>query len=168
MEIRWSHKQIAIGDLITEEPKKRYWRIGELWGCDYIDNERKIEIDFPIFDRGQVQCASRCNDDGAWSGSVLNDLHVKQSATIIAKDNNGAIEWAEESPAKHFARRNHIDIKTSYVMEEIQLKDIKLRTFEDKDMLADFLTKPLARKHFDIALSHAKIFNMSLHINYGT
>lgn len=94
----------------------------------------------------------------AWLGRVLEELCVHQSPTVIARDNSGAIEWVVRGPAKHFARRKHIDIKHNYIMDMIQRGEVVLAKVECKHMLADFLTRPLESKDVKEAIARCEVF----------
>jgi len=65
---------------------------------------------------------------------------------IIFADNQGAIKLSENP--KHHSRSKHIDVKFHFIREASQQGLIRLVYIPTTDMVADILTKPLARdKH---------------------
>lgn len=93
----------------------------------------------------------------AWLGKMLKILNVVQQTTTIAEDNSGTIGWANGRPAKHFARRKHVDIELNYIMEQVHKREVNLMKVASADMLADFLTKPMAQDQFEKAISPAEL-----------
>ena len=49
----------------------------------------------------------------------------------------------------HHARTKHIDIKYHFIRDHIDKRDIDVIYCSTKDMVADVLTKPLARPAFE-------------------
>ena len=65
---------------------------------------------------------------------------------IIFADNQGPIKLSEN--LKHHSRSKHIDVKFHFIREASQQGLIRLVYIPTTDMVADILTKPLARdKH---------------------
>lgn len=76
---------------------------------------------------------------------LMGKLHVAQETTTIMLDNSGTVDWADDGPSKHFARRKHIDIKLNRMMQLIDERGAKLMKFQSVKLLADVLTKSLAQ-----------------------
>lgn len=55
-----------------------------------------------------------------------NVLGLHQGPTLINQDSNGAIEWGEGGPAKHYVRCKHIDTRFYYVMGLVENGMVKL------------------------------------------
>ena len=62
------------------------------------------------------------------------------------EDNQGTIALAQ-NPEYH-ARTKHIDVQYHFIRECIEMGQIRLRYCSTEDMVADALTKPLARDRF--------------------
>jgi hypothetical protein len=80
----------------------------------------------------------------------LSDIHnneLSPSAVILYGDNQGAIALAK-NPVFH-GRTKHIDIQHHFVREKIESGDIHLEYIPTEQQVADGLTKPLARDHFE-------------------
>ena len=73
----------------------------------------------------------------------------KYAPRIINVDNQGAIALAE-NPIHH-ARTKHLDIQLQFVHDHIKRNTIKLQYCPTNDMLADIMTKALAKDR------HAKL-----------
>lgn len=79
----------------------------------------------------------------------LRELGFEElSRVTIFADNQGSIKLAENPTFHH--RSKHIDIKYHYVREVLRDGEVKIQHVATTDMVADFLTKGLAkRKHLD-------------------
>lgn len=53
-------------------------------------------------------------------------LYICQDATIIDKDNSGAVEWAEGRPAEHFMKLKLVEIKLHYALKLKRSQKIKM------------------------------------------
>ena len=85
--------------------------------------------------------------EAVWLRRLLGDLSGEVSKpTVIMEDNQGAIALAQ-NPITH-ARTKHIDICHHFVREAIQDGIISLQYCHTKEMVADALTKVLARAQF--------------------
>lgn len=62
---------------------------------------------------------------------------------------------------KHFSRRKHIDVRQNHVITEIESKTINFVYILTENMRADFLTKSLGRKDFNLAVKNAAIFRVT-------
>jgi hypothetical protein len=79
-----------------------------------------------------------------WLRRLLSDLSfVQTKATVIFEDNQGCIAIAK-NPVNH-ERTKHIDIKYHFVRELIEANEVAVTYLQTEDMLADILTKGLAR-----------------------
>lgn len=85
--------------------------------------------------------------EAIWLRLFLSELGFSQrSAITIFDDNQGAISLAR-NPVHH-ARTKHIDVRYHYVREQVAAGTINVLYCVTHDMVADILTKPLARdKH---------------------
>ena len=71
----------------------------------------------------------------------------QNSPTPIEQDNQSAIALAQ-NPTQH-NRTKHIDIAHHFIRELIENKHIELHYVPTADILADVMTKPLARTKFE-------------------
>lgn len=74
------------------------------------------------------------------------------------QNNKDAIEWSKGRPARHVAKRKHIDITRNYVMELIVSTKVKTNKMGTSEMIADYLTKPLIPKEFAERIDRGGIF----------
>src|SRR5579859_5997677 len=83
--------------------------------------------------------------EAIWLQNLLKDLRMsKYAPRVINVDNQGAIALAE-NPIHH-ARTKHLDILLQFVRSSIENGTIKLQYCPTNDMLADVMTKPLAKE----------------------
>ena len=66
--------------------------------------------------------------------------------TIVYKDNQGAIELTKN--AKYHGRTKHIDISHHFVRERVISKEIMIKYCPTNEMVADIMTKGLAKPSF--------------------
>jgi hypothetical protein len=86
--------------------------------------------------------------EALWIRRFLSDLSINVSnPMIIFEDNVGAIAMAN-NPVNH-RRTKHIDIKYHFIREAVQAGHVELVYCSTKLMIADILTKPLARSRFE-------------------
>ena len=90
---------------------------------------------------------SMATQEAAWMQKMLNDLQACVSPLKIMEDNQGAIAIAK-NPIAH-ARTKHIDIRFHYVREAIEEGIIEIEYCPTDVMIADLLTKPLSKEHFE-------------------
>ena len=72
--------------------------------------------------------------------------YTQERATTLFEDNQSAIALAK-NPVHH-ARSKHIDIQHHFIREKIESNEIEISYKSTDDMIADALTKPLARPRF--------------------
>ena len=90
---------------------------------------------------------TQATKEAIWLQNLLKDLGMsKYAPKIVNVDNQGTIALAE-NPIHH-ARTKHLDIQLQFVRNSIEDGTIKLQYCPTNDMLADIMTKALARdKH---------------------
>ena len=100
---------------------------------------------------------TQATKEAIWLRSLLAELNYTQKRpTTLFEDNQSAIALAK-NPVHH-ARSKHIDIQHHFVREKIESKKIEISYIATDEMIADVLTKPLARPKF------AKLINeMGMH-----
>lgn len=88
--------------------------------------------------------ASHCTREAIWLQQLLGDVGYNlEEGTLIMNDNQGAIALAK-NPVHH-SRTKHIDVQHHFIRERLERGDICLEYCPTEDMVADILTKALAR-----------------------
>ena len=98
----------------------------------------------------EAEYMSLCSatQEAVWLRALLNEFNFHQEQpTVIKEDNQGTISMAR-NPVSH-SRTKHIDIKYHYVRETISNGYVTLEYCPTEHMIADLLTKPLARERFE-------------------
>ena len=90
---------------------------------------------------------SMAAQEATWMQKLLDDLHVCARPVKIMEDNQGAIAIAK-NPVAH-ARTKHIDIRFHYVRQAVEEGNIEIEYCPTEMMIADLLTKPLSKEHFE-------------------
>ena len=95
----------------------------------------------------EYMALSQTTREAIWLRTLLAELNYPQEgATTLFEDNQSAIALAK-NPVHH-ARSKHIDIQHHYIREKIESKEIDINYMPTDAMIADALTKPLARPKF--------------------
>ena len=90
---------------------------------------------------------TQATKEAIWLRGLLAELNYTQErATTLFEDNQSAIALAK-NPVHH-ARSKHIDIQHHFICEKIESNEIEISYKSTDDMIADALTKPLARPRF--------------------
>ena len=88
--------------------------------------------------------------EAVWIQKLLSHLTIPDEVKPITlmEDNQGTIAIAK-NPVTH-SRTKHIDIRFHFVREAVQSGIIELKYCASENMIADLLTKPLSRGHFEL------------------
>jgi transposase InsO family protein len=98
--------------------------------------------------------------EALWILKLMKDLEYQDAVPLnIYEDNQGCIAIAHD-PTMH-KRTKHIDTKHHFLRQHIQERTITLNYCETNLMLADFMTKPLARPKFEDLRRRMNIINLS-------
>jgi hypothetical protein len=88
-----------------------------------------------------------------WLQYLVKDLGMsKYAPTTLFCDNQGAISLAKNPT--HHAKTKHVDVQLHFIRDHIEKRTIKVEYCPTEDMLADILTKGLARER------HARLMGM--------
>ena len=88
--------------------------------------------------------ATEATREAIWWRTFLTELQFNLSSpSTILCDSQGSIALAK-NPAYH-SRTKHIDIRHHFVREQVAAGIIVMKHIDTEDMVADILTKPLAR-----------------------
>ena len=91
---------------------------------------------------------SSATQEAVWLRRLMKDLGRQMDApTTIYEDNQGAIELAKN--AKFHNRTKHIDICHHFVRETVVSNEIRVIYCPTEDMIADIMTKGLAKLTFE-------------------
>jgi hypothetical protein len=94
-------------------------------------------------------CAA--SQEAAWLQRLMEDVcgHDEGSAKpmVINEDNNGAKAFSKKET--YHGRAKHIDTKYHFVREQVRMGAVEIVTCKSDDMLADILTKMVARDRFE-------------------
>lgn len=102
---------------------------------------------------------SSATQEAVWLKQLLSELLAKQQskAVLIYEDNQSAISMARN--AQFHGRTKHIDIRHHFVREKVNDGTIDLKYCPTDRMLADVLTKGLARPAFETLRKKAGIID---------
>jgi hypothetical protein len=108
----------------------------------------------------EYMSATQAVKEALWLKQLLTEIGFTQSHPIlIHSDNQGCIALTK-NPAYH-SRTKHIDIRHHFIRDSVEVGDIELQYCATDDMVADVLTKALARDKHEKhtagrGLSHSK------------
>ena len=91
---------------------------------------------------------SECIQEVSWIRMLLKEITGEdQQATKIYQDNEGAIKMTKQ-PGNH-GRTKHIDVRYHFTREKVQGGEVEIVSCPTKEMVADLLTKSLARGNME-------------------
>jgi hypothetical protein len=117
----------------------------------------------------EYMALSACLQKCIWLVSLCNEVGVSIKMPIkIFQDNEGSIRLAK-NPGQH-GRTKHIDIRHHFLRGNIERKLITLEFCPSMDMVADLLTKPLARPQYSklrgmmniMSFDHGEVLNLCI------
>lgn len=92
----------------------------------------------------EYMATSQCTKEAIWLRKLLADVGlVQEGATTIMCDNQGCIALAKNPT--HHSRTKHIDVQHHFIREKLEGNEISLKYCPTEDMVADVLTKALAK-----------------------
>ena len=95
----------------------------------------------------KYMAASHSVKEAMWFRLLMADVDcMLDGATTIKCNNQGCITLAKNP--KHHLRTKHIDVRHHFICEMIEDKVIELEYCPTEGMVADVLTKALAREHY--------------------
>jgi hypothetical protein len=93
----------------------------------------------------EYMATSQCTKEAIWLRKLMADVGLVQGGAItIMCDNQGCIALAKNPT--HHSRTKHIDIQHHFIGEKLESGEIGLKYCPIQDMVADVLTKALAKK----------------------
>jgi hypothetical protein len=82
-----------------------------------------------------------------WIYSILKELNLAESKPISIFDDNQGCQAISQN-RRTDARTKHIDVRYHFTRDKIEDQTIELKRCETKNMMADFLTKPIDVQKF--------------------
>ncbi|OAE32324.1 hypothetical protein AXG93_809s1050 [Marchantia polymorpha subsp. ruderalis] len=92
----------------------------------------------------EYMALSKARAETMWLRELLTDLGFELESTTIFCDNQSAISQIENH--KYHKRSKHIDIRYHFVRDLVTNNLVKLVYVPTEEMIADVMTKPLARE----------------------
>ena len=86
--------------------------------------------------------------EALWLRQLLKDLSMGVDTVDIFADNQSAIKLVKNPVVSN--RSKHIDVVYHFARERVTRKDVKIAYVKTDDMLADMLTKPVAKAKLDL------------------
>ena len=134
------------GDLDTRRSTSGY--VFKIGGAIVSWNSKKQITVAKSTTEAEYVALSAAASETIWLRQLLKDLGFNKSgATVLYEDNNGAIELSKN--AKHHGRTKHIDIAHHFIRERVASNELSVIHCPTGDMLADVMTKGLARVQFE-------------------
>ncbi|KAG0563116.1 hypothetical protein M758_8G005100 [Ceratodon purpureus] len=110
-----------------------------LWNC-----KRQPTIALSTTE-AEYMATSQSTEEAIWLRKLFCDVGcVQVDATTIMCDNQGCIALAKNPT--HHSRTKHIDVQHHFIREKLESSEISLRYCPTEDMVADVLTKALAKE----------------------
>jgi hypothetical protein len=107
----------------------------------------------------EYMAAGTCTQEVIWFRSLLNELGYPQTEpTVIFEDNTGCIAMSLKNGSP--SRCKHIDIRHHWLQEKVSNNEVLFQWIPSEEMVADILTKPLARDRF--AYLRSKLLSSTL------
>jgi hypothetical protein len=115
----------------------------------------------------EYQALASATSESLWLRTLLSELNFKQThPTNIQQDNKSTIALAY-NPINH-RRTKHIDVAHHFIRDCINKNEIELQYCQTEEMLADIMTKPLARKKFEYCRQLMSITDLDMNIRRFT
>ena len=99
----------------------------------------------------EYMAMSECAKEVIYFRNLLKELGFEQLRSVnIYNDNQEALKFSENNV--HHARTKHIDIKHHFLRDCVKNDEFTIKYLSTEEMIADMLTKPLARKKFEMCI----------------
>ena len=131
-----------------ETRKSTSGHVFRLGGCTVSWRSKKQSIIAQSSTESEYVALCSAAQEAVWLRRLLSGIGFHQDApTLLYEDNQSAI-LLSKNPKDH-SRTKHIDVKFHYVRKAIEDKVINVQYCPTAEMLADTLTKGLARPKFE-------------------
>lgn len=100
----------------------------------------------------EYRATTEAGQEAVWLRQLLKSFNYETtSPTTLHCDNLGAIQLTSQST--FHARTKHIEIHYHFIRELVKMKTVALQHCPTEKMIADVLTKPLSKGHFQFLRS---------------
>ena len=96
----------------------------------------------------EVVASSEIFSQALWTASFLKHQGYEAVNTLLHQDNKATILLQENGVLSRRKRTRHINIRFFFIKDRIDKGEVEIAFCGTKDMIADFLTKPLQGKAF--------------------
>jgi hypothetical protein len=83
-----------------------------------------------------------------WSRYFLMAQGYGVTQNLLLQDNQSSILLERNGKASSGKRTRHINIRYFFITDRVNMKEIEIEWCPTKEMVADFMTKPLQGSHF--------------------
>ena len=83
-----------------------------------------------------------------WTRQFLMEQGFGIVENLLLQDNKSSILLEKNGKASSGTRTRHINIRYFFITDRVNKKEISIEWCPTKDMVADFMTKPLQGSHF--------------------
>jgi hypothetical protein len=83
-----------------------------------------------------------------WTRQFLMEQGYGIVENLLLQDNKSSILLERNGKASSGKRTRHINIRYFFITDRVNMKEVSIEWCPTKDMVADFMTKPLQGSHF--------------------
>ncbi len=83
-----------------------------------------------------------------WTWYFLMAQGYEVTENLLLQDNKSSMLLERDGKASSGKRTRHINIRYFFVTDRVNMKEVEIKWCPTKDMVADFMTKPLQGSHF--------------------
>jgi hypothetical protein len=83
-----------------------------------------------------------------WTRQFLLEQGYGIVENLLLQDNKSSILLERNGKASSGKRTRHINIRYFFITDRVNMKEVSIEWCPTKDMVADFMTKPLQGSHF--------------------
>ena len=132
------------GDLDTRRSTTGY--AFQLGGNTITWNSKRQQTVALSTTEAEYMALCQTGKEAIWIQKLFKELGLKDIETCLLEDNQGCLALAK-NPINH-ARSKHIDVQYHFIREKVEQKEFNLEYCPTDKMLADVLTKPVAKQQF--------------------
>ena len=101
-----------------------------------------------------------------WTRQLLLEPGYGIVENLLLQDNKSSILLKKNGKASSGKRTRHINIRYFFITDQVNMKEVSIEWCPTKDMVANFMTKPLQGSHFkrlrDIIMGKCAVLNPML------
>jgi hypothetical protein len=145
------------GDLDTRRSTTGY--AFQLGGNTITWNSKRQQTVALSTTEAEYMALCQTGKEAIWIQKLFKELGLKDIETCLLEDNQGCLALAK-NPINH-ARTKHIDVQYHFIREKVEQKEFNLEYCPTDKMLADVLTKPVAKQQFQKLRDALHIYSAS-------